>query len=79
MAIEGAVPDAPRGVVARAVAQQQFAAQPRREILDVRALEDDLLAVAGQRFDVRSGAVASAADANRRHGDRGNGGQRGRE
>ena len=42
-----------RGVVARAVAQQQFAAQPRREILHVRALEEDLLAVAGQRFDVR--------------------------
>ena len=38
MAIEGAVPDAPRGVVAGAVAQQQLAAQARREILDVAPL-----------------------------------------
>jgi hypothetical protein len=56
---------AARRVVARAVAQQQLAAQARREILHVRALEENLLSVRWSVLRTSGSDAVSAADANR--------------
>ena len=55
VAIEGAVPGAPRRVVTRAGAQEQIAAKACGKILHVRPFEEDLLALAGDSLDIVDG------------------------
>src|SRR5687767_15209035 len=76
--VEGAVPDAARGVVALAANEQQGTPQRRAQLLDLAGCQEELLAQAGDRRDGRSGSGIRGTDEPlEREGARHSAGQRG--
>src|SRR5690349_22303720 len=75
MTIERTVPDFPRDVVTCRITQHHFAAQARREIPDVCALEQDFLALERQRFDIGWSRSTFRRGDEPGEGDRGNRGE----